>query len=175
MGLAKVSGEIIISIAWAADYPALFVHPDVRSPMIGLILLLLSVNPRFCVTLEAHAVHGILSSRAIATHKVLHRRYTTTTLTDATSSNNMYYSWNHYRFQVPSLLLSRDGKLQTGRSDVQAEDSYLRAGMSAKILPHPATSESFNNENPIVTGLGCLVCCFRLPPMLSIIVTYNFC
>ncbi|KAH6619064.1 hypothetical protein C7974DRAFT_41162 [Boeremia exigua] len=59
--------------------------------------------------------------------------------------------------------------------DVQAEESYLRAGTRAKILPHPATSESLNDDNPILKGLSCLVCCFRLSFMRSIIVRYNFC
>jgi hypothetical protein len=79
MELAKVSGEIMTSIYQVADYPALFVHLDIRSPIIGPLPLFPFITPRFCVTLEAHAVYGILRSRVMAAHKVLHRHYTTMT------------------------------------------------------------------------------------------------
>jgi hypothetical protein len=69
--VAKAGGEIMISIHCAADYPALFVHPDVRSLITGAALLLLFITPRFPVTLEAHAANEILRSRVMPAHEVL--------------------------------------------------------------------------------------------------------
>jgi len=41
--VAKADDEVVISIHGAADYPALFVHPDVRSPITRAALLLLFI------------------------------------------------------------------------------------------------------------------------------------
>jgi hypothetical protein len=112
--VAKAGGEIMISIHWAADYPALFVHPDVRSLITGATLLLLFIALRFCVTLEAHAANGTLRSRVMAAHEVLHRQYTATTGKDATSLISCIILRNHRRFQLPSISPSGDGPLRTG-------------------------------------------------------------